>query len=324
MDGWAKATIEGRKPEGAACAPNDVKVSIVINNYNYARFLGAAIDSALAQSHANTEVVVVDDGSTDDSRDVIAGYGDRIRPIFKANGGQGSAFNAGVGASRGDVICMLDADDFFAPGKAEQVAGAYAARPEIGWVFHPVCRVFEDGRPSTIAPRVAETRYIDHRTAALRGKLPGPPGPVTSGLALTRRLLDQILPVSDSITITADNYLIFLAMALAPGIYLAEPLATQRLHGSNLYTFRKDMVRQARIHLLIAQHMRRRCPRLSLLSNHIFARSLAWYLTALRRDRACERTIGEYLRQTRRLELPDLMLRAGYHAVRNSLAIPAR
>lgn len=309
----------------AALVAGDVKVSIVINNYNYARFLGAAIESALAQSHANTEVIVVDDGSTDNSREIIAGYGERIRPIFKANGGQGSAFNAGVGASRGDLICMLDADDFFAPEKAEQVAIAFAARPEIGWVFHPVRRVFEDGRSSTVAPRIAQTRYIDHREPALRrGRLPGPPGPVTSGLVLTRRLLDQLLPISEAITITADNYLIFLAMALAPGIYLSEPLATQRLHGTNLYTFRKDMVRQARIHLLIAQSMRRRCPRLSLLSNHIFARSLAWYLTALRRDRACEQTIGEYLRHTRLLELPDLMLRAGYHAVRNSLAIPAR
>ena len=71
-------------------------VSIVIDNFNYARFVGAAIDSALAQSYAPVEVVVVDDGSTDHSREVISSYADRVSAIFKPNGGHASAFNAGV------------------------------------------------------------------------------------------------------------------------------------------------------------------------------------------------------------------------------------
>jgi glycosyltransferase involved in cell wall biosynthesis len=304
-------------------AGGDLKVSIIINNYNYGQFLAAAIDSALAQSYAHCEVVVVDDGSTDGSHEIIAGFGDRIRPVLKANGGQASAFNAGFAVSRGDIICMLDSDDFFHPNKVEQVVRAFAAHPGVGWVFHPVCRTFSDGQTMNL-PDVPRTLYLDHQESALRGKLPGPPGPVTSGLAMSRELLDNILPMSESIRITADNYLIFLAEALAPGAYLHEVLAVQRMHGANHYTMREDKIVQARVHLLIATNMRRGFPRLSVLSNRVFAKALALYTTALRRDSICEATIKEYLKRTALLELPDLLLRAGYHAIRGKFANPIR
>ena len=80
--------------------------SIVINNYNYVRFVGDAIDSALGQTHRAVEVIVVDDGSTDDSRRIIESRGCRVRTIFKTNGGQASALNAGFAASTGDLICF--------------------------------------------------------------------------------------------------------------------------------------------------------------------------------------------------------------------------
>src|SRR5260370_40785973 len=86
-------------------------VSIVVNNFNYGRFIGAAIDSALAQSYTRVEIIVVDDGSTDNSRDVISGYGDKVCAVFKQNGGQASAVNAGFRASHGSVGIFLDPDD---------------------------------------------------------------------------------------------------------------------------------------------------------------------------------------------------------------------
>ena len=85
--------------------------SVIVNNYNYGRFLPDAIDSALAQTYVPLEVIVVDDGSTDASRDIMSGYLPRIRPVLKPNGGQASALNAGFAASRGDVVLFLDADD---------------------------------------------------------------------------------------------------------------------------------------------------------------------------------------------------------------------
>src|SRR5215212_8459413 len=98
--------------------------SVIINNFNYGRFLREAIDSALAQDYPATEVVVVDDGSTDDSRAVIESYRDRVRAVFKENGGQGSAYNAGVPVSRGEYVCMLDADDTLDPTAIRQAMDA--------------------------------------------------------------------------------------------------------------------------------------------------------------------------------------------------------
>lgn len=91
------------------------KVSVIIPCYNGARFLRQAIDSALTQSYPNVEVVVVDDGSTDDSGEIAHSYGDRIKVIEQPNSGLSAARNAGVKASSGDLIALLDADDVLLP-----------------------------------------------------------------------------------------------------------------------------------------------------------------------------------------------------------------
>lgn len=89
-----------------------MKASVVIVNYNYARFLGQAIESALAQTYHDTEVIVIDDGSTDNSAEVIRCYGDQIVPVFKTNGGQSSCYSHGLAVATGDLLLYLDADDY--------------------------------------------------------------------------------------------------------------------------------------------------------------------------------------------------------------------
>ena len=79
-------------------------VSILVSNYNYGGFVAAAIESALAQTYTNCEIIVVDDGSTDSSREIINQFAGRIVPVFKSNGGQASAFNAGFARARGSII----------------------------------------------------------------------------------------------------------------------------------------------------------------------------------------------------------------------------
>jgi glycosyltransferase involved in cell wall biosynthesis len=101
------------------------RASIIINNFNYGRFLPEAIESALAQSHPNCEIIVVDDGSTDESREIIKGYKDRVTAVVQKNAGQGAAYNAGFASSRGEFICFLDADDTLHPTAMTEATAAF-------------------------------------------------------------------------------------------------------------------------------------------------------------------------------------------------------
>jgi glycosyltransferase involved in cell wall biosynthesis len=97
--------------------------SIVIGNYNYARFLSAAVESALSQTYRDVEVIVVDDGSTDESRSILHRYKDRVRIVLQENGGRAAVFNSGFRVSSGDIVLFLDSDDLLIPHAIEAVAG---------------------------------------------------------------------------------------------------------------------------------------------------------------------------------------------------------
>src|SRR4051812_15580158 len=96
-----------------------MKLSIIIVNYNYGDYVGAAIDSALAVDWPDKEIIVADDGSTDNSREIILSYGDRIVPLFLCNGGRNSASNKAFERSSGDIITFVDSDDILFPCVAD-------------------------------------------------------------------------------------------------------------------------------------------------------------------------------------------------------------
>ena len=121
--------------EGFPLNTEPLTLTILINNHNYATYLRESTDSALEQTYPRIEVVVVDDGSTDESAEIIRSYGDRIVPVFKSNGGQASAFNAGFAHSTGDIICLLDSDDVFEPQKAAEIVNAYQEFQDIARRF---------------------------------------------------------------------------------------------------------------------------------------------------------------------------------------------
>ncbi len=115
------------------CEPG--KVSVIVPNYNHAAYLPDALDSILAQRYPDFEIIVVDDGSTDHSREVIDGYGERVRPIFQENQGLSAARNSGIRVARGEYIALLDADDLYEPDFMRVMAGALAADPAAAAVF---------------------------------------------------------------------------------------------------------------------------------------------------------------------------------------------
>ena len=209
----------------------------IITNHNYGRFLPQAIESALSQTHPRSEVVVVDDGSTDDSREVIAKYGDRVVSVLKGNGGQASAFNAGFAASRGDVVMFLDADDVLLPEAAERATAALdGAASKVQW---PLWTIDAEGR------RTGEVKGVDLPAGDLRATVArlGPssalPSAPTSGNAWRRSFLDEVLPMpEDDFHVGADSYLFTLAPAFGPVARVDEPQALFRLHGENAYQCR--------------------------------------------------------------------------------------
>lgn len=124
-------------------------VTAVIPGYNYGRFLGEALESVLAQTQPAYEIIVVDDGSTDDTPEVARRYGDRIRYIRTENGGVSRARNTGVAEARGEFIAFLDADDRWLPDKLARQTAAFAANPDAGLV-HTGSRVFNQDDGATL------------------------------------------------------------------------------------------------------------------------------------------------------------------------------
>lgn len=205
--------------------------SVIVNNYNYARFLKTAIDSALDQTHAATEVIVVDDGSTDESRDVIAGYGDRVLAVLKENGGQASAFNAGFAVSRGEVVIFLDADDALFPTAVEQCVEVLgdASVAKVHWnarvADHEGTLQRGHVRPSL--------SHGDLRETVLRAGPDGYGWPPTSSNAWARRFLERVFPIPLSVGHRPDLYLATLAPLYGVVKTLEEPQGFWRHHPGN-------------------------------------------------------------------------------------------
>jgi glycosyltransferase involved in cell wall biosynthesis len=249
-------------------------VSILIPNYNYGRFLAEAIDSALAQTYRNTEVIVVDDGSTDDSREVIAGYGDRIIPILKENEGQASAFNAGFAASRGEWIALLDSDDTFEPAKMERVLDLASRHPDALFLAHNLEHFDERGPVELGLPRLQELQVCDLRRSVAKGRI-AIVFPATSGLVFKKELASRILPMPLDVY---DNYLKVVAVVFSPVLLVPEKLARQRIHEANFYTGQRDSeagrIQHALIAIRTAYRARNGFPQLSLWAWKVYGRSM--------------------------------------------------
>ncbi|HKT84323.1 MAG TPA: glycosyltransferase [Solirubrobacterales bacterium] len=217
---------------------SDLVVDIVINNHNYGAYLEDAIESARGQTHARVNVLVVDDGSTDDSREILARYGDRIGLILRENGGQASALNAGAEACEGDVVMFLDADDVLRPEAAARVAAAFAADPGVSKAQFRMETIDAAGRPTG---ELKPAAHLPMPNGDLRAaELASPYDLVwmaTSANAFRTEALRRILPIPESeYPVTgADWYLVHLTALLGRVVSLDAVGAGYRVHGANSY-----------------------------------------------------------------------------------------
>lgn len=300
-------------------------VSIIINNYNYGNFLPEAIESALGQTYSPVEVIVVDDGSTDDSRKVIASYSDRVISVFKENGGQGSAFNQGFAQSQGDLVCFLDADDIFLKHKVAKVVEVFASDDEIGWCFHSltlIARTTGEVQGKTrlfpLDSQARKTKKYDFRLQLRQGKLQGFYPSPTSGLCFRRSVLEQILPMPTQFFITsADHYLRYAALAVQGGFALDEELSLQMLHGKNATTaiqYRPSLKIRTR-KIPVAYYLRIYFPEIGRATNYLFARGLIPYWFNPRRQPEYEFLIRDYFSRISISEKITIYLLAIYYAM---------
>ena len=111
-----------------------MKISVIIPTHNRARFIGRALDSVLDQSEVRSEIIVVDDGSTDATEDVLRSYGDRVRYVRQANAGPAVARNRALEMATGDYVAFQDSDDYFLPGALAALRDALDTRPELGGI----------------------------------------------------------------------------------------------------------------------------------------------------------------------------------------------
>ncbi len=213
-------------------------VSVLMGNYNYGRYINQALDSVLRQTYSNFEVIVCDDGSTDDSRDIVARYTNRdprIRMVVKENGGLASALNTAYAASGGEIICLLDADDVFVPSKLERVVGAFKKHGRGGVCIHRLIRMDKDGHAfSYPRPVILNEGWVGPQ--ALRSGAHVKYFPPTSGLSFRRPVTDLLFPTYPSLRRCVDGYLASTAQFLTEILAVDGALAKLRIHGENIWS----------------------------------------------------------------------------------------
>ncbi len=221
--------------DGGVAAPartgDEIRVSVVIPNYNYARFIGDAIDSALALDWPHVEVIVVDDGSTDGSRAVIERYGQRITALYQGNQGQVGACNTGFAACRGNVVIFLDSDDVLDPSVVREAGAVW--RPGLSKVQFQMRSVDASLQAlGSVLPQyhLVPTPEEARRWVMTTSAYPTPPG---SGNVYSREFLEKIFPLDHAGGRAADSCCIAAAPYLGDVITVPKPLVSYRIHGQN-------------------------------------------------------------------------------------------
>jgi glycosyltransferase involved in cell wall biosynthesis len=198
-------------------------VSVVIPSYNYGRYVVGAVDSALAQTHAPLEVIVVDDGSTDDTRQRLEPYADRIRYIHQKNQGLPAARNTGIRAARGRWVALLDADDLWHRQKTEVQLSALRQFPDAGLIGGLTADDLSGPLPEDPPSRLVSVRDL---------LLKAPLGP--SSALVRRDCFDEVGDFDETLTSVEDRDMWLRLARRFPVVLVESPCYWYRYHGGQM------------------------------------------------------------------------------------------
>ena len=208
-----------------------MKVSVIIPNYNYSRFVCEAVDSALAQTYQDKEVIVIDDGSTDNSIELLAKYGNTIRLIEQPNAGVCAARNNGVAVSSGELVAFLDADDVWMPTKLEKQVEQFKKDPAIVLSHVGVLDIDADGNilaahTDGMSGKVCTDMLLFERPVILGA---------CSGAMWPKTVFESVGGFDSRLSTAADWDLCFRTARQGKVAFVPETLFKYRLHGTNMH-----------------------------------------------------------------------------------------
>lgn len=282
------------------------KVSVIIPAYNAAPYIAETLASVFAQSYPDYEVIVVDDGSTDDTLAVLEQFADRITLIRKPNGGPASARNAGLRQARGELLAFLDGDDLWLPDKLAAQVEFCEQHPTAGLVYGEALMFTQDGAEKRIERKIGYTEaptFWPTFCLLLYGDfIPN------STVVIRRACLERVGYLNeDRALIAVEDYEYWLRIAkYFPIAGLPRPLAYYRLRPGNLMGAGADIEKGLRLSLTVLREIERQFPHLwdecGIKREMLFAKlhiraGFAW--KQQRQWRACLRQYGEALRHSR-------------------------
>lgn len=242
----------------------DLNVAVIVSLYNYEKYILECIDSIKKQDYKNIEIIIVDDGSSDKSYELIKDI-KNIKILRKANGGQLSSFNAGFKALREDcdIVFFMDADDLMNENYIKNAVKIYSQHPETDFVFCDVENLYANGK---ITKPPTEYKHLDgfglYQTYFLKKYI----GNSTSSLSIRKNILGKILPLplEDDWRIRADDCIIWGASLVGAKIYHMQDFGIKyRIHGknnhcgksfSNGYLFKRELNIQRMFNFIIEKN----------------------------------------------------------------------
>lgn len=211
----------------------EVSVAAIIPLYNGARWIGACLDSVFVQTHPPSEIVIVDDGSTDDGAKIVkasAERDNRIHLLRKTNGGQSSARNAGAGVSQSKLIAFIDQDDLWAPHHIEELIDPFRSNPALGWTFSDADAIDENG--TVFQRQLLHVRSLDHDRSSLVECLSRDMCILPSATLISRIAFDAVKGFDERlIGYEDDDLFIRLLAAGYRNAFVDLPLLQWRFHG---------------------------------------------------------------------------------------------